>query len=322
MIEMNFGNALVTGGAGYIGSHLVDALENHAESVTVVDDFSNGSKENLAGHLARKNFKLERIDLRDGKKTDEVVKGTRPGIIFHLAAEKDIKLGEKDRERFLENNVAATLRLLEACRKNDVEKLTFASTSAVYGNATVIPTPEEYGPLLPISVYGASKLACEAFCSAYADNYGMACTALRFSNVVGGRQNGGVIFDFVRKLRADHARLEILGDGKQTKNYLHVNDCAQGILAASEKLEGGRLELYNIASKGRTSVDAVADCVMQALKIPACKPKRNYTGKSWLGDVKVFELDARKLETTGWKATLASDDAVCKAAEELAARPA
>ena len=317
---MKFGNALVTGGAGYIGSHLVDALENHAESVAVVDDFSNGSKENITRHLTRKNFTLEKADLRDGRKADEVVKGTRPDIVFHLAAEKDIKLGEKDRERFLENNVAATLRLLEACRKNDVGKLVLASTSSVYGNATAIPTPEEYGPLLPISVYGASKLACEAFCSAYADNYGMACTALRFSNVVGGRQNAGVIFDFVRKLRTDPERLEILGDGKQTKNYLHVNDCVQGILAASGKLEGGRLELYNIASKGRTSVDKVADCVMQTLGIPAGKLKRSYTGKSWLGDVKVFELDARKLETTGWKAALGSDEAVRKAARELAQR--
>lgn len=301
---------VVTGGAGYIGSHIVDELVKKG-SVTAIDNFSSGKLENLEENIGK--IALEKMDLRNEALVTEVFSEKKPKTVFHFAAEKHVKLQEP--KAFLENNVFATHNVLEACRKASVQKIVFASTSAVYGNAKKLPTPESYSTGNPISLYAASKVACEAMISAYCNNYGMAGVAVRFSNVVGGRQNGGVTFDFFNKLKKDSKRLEIIGDGTQTKNYLYISDCVAGTIAASKHAKKGCLEAYNIASKGTTTVNEVADAVASAMKLK--NVKKSYTGSTWKGDVVKMELDASKLEKTGWKCKYNSNQAVAQEAKEL-----
>ncbi|OIO26196.1 hypothetical protein AUJ14_02245 [Candidatus Micrarchaeota archaeon CG1_02_55_22] len=304
---------IVTGGAGFIGSHLVDELVKSHE-VTVIDNLSSGSKDFFSHHLGNKRFSFIKADLVDSRACAGVFKKASPEAVYHLAANPDVRGGEKGSASFQRNNVVATLNVLDACRDGNIKKLVFASTSTVYGNALARPTPESYGPLLPISHYGASKLACEAYLSSYADNYGLACAAMRFANVIGGRQNHGVIFDFIRKLKASPRELEILGDGKNSKSYVHVTDCVSGLLCV--KTLKGSVEVYNLGSKGQTTVNEIADEVIFQMGLSA---KKIYTGKTWAGDVKLMSLDYSKLSKTGWKPKLDSNAAVKRAVGEVLA---
>ena len=301
----------VTGGAGFIGSHLVDEFVK-SHDVTVIDNLSSGSKDFFSHHLGNTRFSFVKADLADAAACASAFKAAAPDAVYHLAANPDVRGGEKGPASFQRNNVVASLNVLDACRDFGIRKLVFASTSTVYGNALARPTPESYGPLLPISHYGASKLACEAYLSSYADNYGLACAAMRFANVIGGRQNHGVIFDFIRKLRANPRELEILGDGTQCKSYVHVDDCVSGLLSA-KTLKGG-VEVYNLGAQGRTTVNAIADEVIKQMGLRASK---RYTNKTWAGDVKFMSLDYSKLEKAGWKPRLDSDSAVKRAVGEV-----
>lgn len=312
---------IVTGGAGFIGSHLVDAIARKAE-VVVIDNFSSGRREFLSHHEGRqasKGFKVITADLSQPEACFEAFDDAGEiDRVYHFAAEADVRKGDKAGVApFQRNNLEATINVLEACREKGIAQLTFASTSAVYGNATLMPTPESYGPLLPISHYAASKLACEAFVSSYSDNYGIDSAIVRFANVIGGRQSHGVIFDFIGRLRRDSAVLEILGDGKQAKNYVHVDDCVTGVLAAKPGKRAA--EIYNISSDGKTSVTEIADAVLAELGL-AKKTKKKFTGKSWAGDVKTMMLDSKKLRGLGWTPKLDSKAAVKLAVSEVASR--
>lgn len=306
---------VITGGAGYIGSHLADALAE-GNQITVIDNLSASGTEFITQHEGKKNFKLLKADLADERECfGTFANAINADTVFHMAADKDVRGGELGVASFQRNNLVATINTLEACRKNDIGNFVFASTSAVYGNATAMPTPEGYGPLLPISHYGASKLACEAYVSSFADNYGMAACVLRFSNVIGtDRARHGIIPDLIAKLRKNPNEVEVLGDGKQSKNYLHVHDCVNGIIAASKKIRPGTCEPYNIASQGRTSVAEIARIIIETAGTGRAKIK--YTGKSWAGDVRKFELDAGKLRKAGWKPRFNSIGAVRRAVAE------
>ena len=238
---------LVTGGAGFIGSHLVDRLleESDVRDVTVLDNFSSGKREHIAYHGDNPNFHLVEGDLLNPEDLQAALAGK--DMVYHLAANPDVKLGEQDTRVHLEQNVLATYSLLESMRISRVRRIAFTSTSTVYGEAAVVPTPEDYGPLLPISLYGASKLACEALISSYCHTFDMQSWLFRFANIVGERGTHGVIVDFIRKLRDNPHELEILGSGKQRKSYLEVKDCVAAMLHCAEQAKEA-VNVFNIGS--------------------------------------------------------------------------
>ena len=313
---------LVTGGAGFIGSHAVDRLVAEGAKVTVVDDLSGGREEFLS--QSRDAVRFVKADCGDPAVLDKLLPGT--DSVWHLAANPDVRTGASDPGGHYRANVEVTYRLLEGMRRHDVGHLAFTSTSTVYGAATVLPTPEDYGPLLPISVYGACKLAGEALISAYGGTFGMDALLFRFANVVGPRSTHGVIVDFVRKLRADPSQLEILGDGRQTKSYVSVSDTVDAMVHAVRHAPKG-VHPYNIGSLDAISVVQLADAVTDVMGI---RPKYRFAGGTadgagWKGDVKVMglALDSLARLGSGWRPRHSSEAAVRLTAESLVhAKPA
>jgi UDP-glucose 4-epimerase len=248
---------------------------------------------------------------------DTVLEVTRSvDVVFHLAGNSDIRLGRCRTDLDLQQGTMATHHLLEAMRREEVQRLIFASTSAVYGEVEKIPTSEDDGPLFPISLYGASKLACEGLISAFVHNYGLRAWIYRFCNVVGRNETHGVIVDFIRKLKRDPIQLEILGDGKQAKPYLHVSDCVAGMIWGYENARDS-LNYFNLSSHGVTSVDRIADIVTEVMGIKGAKYIHAGGKRGWPGDVPQVRLDPAKLTTLGWTTLLTSDEAVKKAAQEI-----
>jgi len=295
---------LVTGGAGFIGSHLVERLLLDNE-VTVLDNFSSGRIEFLEPYRDIPDFHLLTGDLMNPQILDNAVSGK--DFIFHLAANPDVKRGSEDTHVHLEQNVLATYNLLEAMRKNDVRQMAFTSTSTVYGEAAQVPTPEDYGPLLPISLYGASKLSCEALISSYCHTFQMQSWIYRFANIVGERGTHGVLVDFIRKLRENSGKLEILGSGKQRKSYLEVKDCIRAMIHAVEH-SSGEVNVFNIGSEDSVDVTEIADIVVGQMGLDGVE--YNYTGgidgRGWRGDVKLMLLSIEKIKRLGWSPELGS----------------
>ena len=306
---------LVTGGAGFIGSHLVERLLLDNE-VTVLDNFSSGRIEFLEPYRDIPDFHLLTGDLMNPKILDNAVSGK--DFIFHLAANPDVKRGSEDTHVHLEQNVLATYNLLEAMRKNDVRQMAFTSTSTVYGEAAQVPTPEDYGPLLPISLYGASKLSCEALISSYCHTFQMQSWIYRFANIVGERGTHGVLVDFIRKLRENSGKLEILGSGKQRKSYLEVKDCIRAMIHAVEH-SSGEVNVFNIGSEDSVDVTEIADIVVGQMGLDGVE--YNYTGgidgRGWRGDVKLMLLSIEKIKMLGWSPELGSARALEVAVKAL-----
>ncbi len=303
---------LVTGGAGFIGSHLTERLLDEGHAVTVFDNFSLGRRE-----FVHPSAKLVEADLLELDAVERAMDGH--DAVFHLAANSDIDFGRKRSDHDLKQGTLATYNVLEAMRRRGVKKLVFSSTSAVYGETPAISLPETYGPLLPISLYGASKLACEGLISAFAHNYGQQAWVYRFANVVGANATHGAIFDFARKLKKDPKRLEVLGDGSQSKPYLLAEDVVDGILFAFAKADDA-VNLFNLACPGGTSVAAIAQIVVEAAGLPGAQI--SYTGgkRGWVGDVPFVRMDPAKLEKLGWKARHDSTEAVRLAAKAIVAQ--
>ncbi len=295
----------VTGGAGFIGSHLADSLIAEGHSVLVIDDLSSGRKEYV-------NPKAEFVqkDIRDD--LTDVLKGVE--TVFHLAADPDVRSSSANPRKFFDINVNGTCSVLEACRKNNVNHFVLASTSTVYGETDIIPTPETHH-CAPISIYGASKLACESYLSAYSSTYGIRGTTLRYANVFGERSTHGVMFDFYHKLKKDSSRLEILGNGKQTKSYLHISDAVSATLLAWKKQEKN-YDVFNVGMLDKRTVTELAESECKAL---GANPEFAYTGseRGWAGDVKCMLLDPSKLESLGWKAETGFDEGIKKYVEFL-----
>jgi UDP-glucose 4-epimerase len=312
---------VVTGGAGFIGSHLVDALLDGGHEVTAVDNLSAGSQTNLHLARARPNFRFVKADLKSSK-LDGLLSNV--DVVYHFAANPEVRVGEVDPQVHFNEGFVSTFRLLESLRKRSKGgRVVFASTSTVYGEADIMPTPEHYGPLLPISTYGASKLGCEALISSYAYTYGLRGLILRYGNVVGSRSNHGIIADLTRKIQGNRNELEILGDGSQKKSYLHVTDCVSATLCLDAEFErsNARVDAYNVSSPDQVGVRRIAEIVAEEMSVPGIVLK--FTGgvdggRGWLGDVKVMQLSILKLMRLGWKPNFDSEGAVRAAAKELA----
>ncbi len=314
---------LVTGGAGFIGSHLVDRLMESGNEVRVLDDLSAGSMENVEHWLDHERFEFMRGDMRDPDVSEEAVEGV--DVVFHLAANPEVRIGSQSPELLYETNVSITHNLLEAVRVSDVKYLVFTSSSTVYGDARVIPTPEDYGPLEPISVYGGAKLAAEALISGYAHTFGFKALIFRLANIIGERSNHGVIYDFIAKLRGNPDELEILGDGTQRKSYLHVSDTVEGMLQVFEHFrnENRSVDFYNLGNDDWITVREIAEIVSERMGL---KPAFRFTGgvdggRGWKGDVKFMRLSIEKARRTGWRPELNSHEAVTRTVEELLRTP-
>ncbi|VVB66540.1 L-arabinose 1-dehydrogenase (NAD(P)(+)) [Candidatus Gugararchaeum adminiculabundum] len=285
---------LVTGGAGFIGSHIADELVRESRAVIILDNFCSGSAKNLAG-IPKNKLKIARADVKKFAQMQGHFKGC--DAVFHFAADPDVRESATNPKKSFEDNVLGTFNVLEACRKHDVKHLVFASTSTVYGNAA-IPTPEE-APIAPISNYGASKAACEAYVSSYSHSYGIKSTILRYANIFGPRSRHGVIFDFFYKLKKDGKKMQILGDGQQKKSYLFVSDAVQATIFAAGH-HRGLCDVYNVGSDQLHTVDEIASLVCDKLGV---SPKFSYTGgkQGWVGDVTQMLLATKKLKAIGWE---------------------
>ena len=306
--------AFVTGGAGFIGSHLVDKLLEKDYRVTVYDNLSSGKKEFLKKNAKNSNFNFVEGDLLDLENVKKFIKNH--DVVFHIAANPFVRLGEKQTRLDLEQGVIATYNLLEAMRVNDIKKIVFSSSSVVYGETNEPSLFENYGPLLPISLYGAAKLGGEGLIAAFCGTFDFQTWIYRFANIVGSRGTHGVIVDFIEKLKANPGELEILGDGKQQKPYLYVTECVDAIVFGFEN-SNEKFNLFNLGCDSNTNVTRIAEIVVKEMGLE--NVRFNYTGgkRGWKGDVPRFQLDVNKINNLGWKASLSSDEAVRKATRDL-----
>lgn len=308
---MTASRTLVTGGAGFIGSHVVDRLIASDDSpVIVVDNFSNSTRRWVKDHEHRGAAIVHDLDVLE---TDRLTQLMADGVdrVIHLAASVDMRVGLEDNWIDVEQSVLATRSVLEAMRRTNVRQIVFSSSSTVYGELTPRPTAEHHGPMLPISVYGAAKLGAEALISAYCHLYGFRAGIFRFGNVVGGRMNHGVIYDFLGKLRENPHSLHILGNGHQRKNYFLAEDCARGIIELSAAARSDVL-VANLGSVDTVTVTRIAEIVLAELGLEA---DIVYGGgeRGWPGDVPVVEFDLSTAHALGWRSSLESEDAIREA---------
>jgi UDP-glucose 4-epimerase len=297
---------LVTGGAGFVGSHLVDRLLHDGHSVIAVDNLSTGRREFLSEAERVPGFEFVENDLlQDVDELRELVRGA--DAVFHLAANADVRYGWEDPGRDLSQNVIVTHNVLEAMRVTGTSRILFASTGSVYGEDAVIPTPEDAPMPVQTSLYGASKLAAEGYVEAYVEGLGFRATIFRFVSVLGPRYTHGHVIDFVRSLRADPTKLSILGDGTQRKSYLEVSDC----IAAMKSLLEDRapIEVYNLGVDDSCSVTESAEWICERLGV---EPRFEYTGgdRGWVGDIPHIHLDTAKIRSTGWTPKFSIREAV------------
>jgi UDP-glucose 4-epimerase len=306
--------ALVTGGAGFIGSHLTDALVARGATVTVVDNFSTGFREFLA---PSPSLQVIDADLRDGAVCDRAIAGQ--DVVFHLSANADIKDGLLYPRRDVEQNILVTQNVLEAMRAHGVKDVVFSSTGSVYGEANVIPTPEDAPFPVQTSLYATSKVAAEGLLSSYAYGYGLRTWIFRFVSMLGPRYTHGHVVDFSRKLRADPTRLEVLGNGRQRKSYLHVSDCIAAILLAFERASGP-VNIFNIGHSEWIDVDESIRIICRELDV---RPRIEYTGgdRGWVGDAPRILLDASRLRGLGWSPTRTIEESIVETLRFLIANP-
>ena len=287
---------LVTGGSGFIGSHLVERLLNEGHEVIVVDNFSTGQKAFLNDVISSKQCQLISGDLLDEDFLNTVMRKVE--FVWHLAANADVRYGTKYPRRDLEQNTIATFNVLESMRKNGVRNIAFSSTGSVYGDAPVIPTPEDCPFPEQTSLYGASKLACEGLVSAYCEGFDMHGWIFRFVSILGERYTHGHVVDFFGQLQNHPGQLNILGDGEQRKSYLYVHDCIDAMLVAI-KVKQKRVEILNLGTDEYINVN---DSVGIITSILGFNPTRTYSGgdRGWVGDSPFIFLDCTRIRSLGW----------------------
>ena len=293
----------VTGGAGFIGSHLAEKLIDEHE-VKILDNFSSGTEDYIP-----EGAELEKLDVKEEKRVIEALEDV--DSVFHFAANPKVNTFPDDRKKDFDENLAGTKSVLEACVENNIDDLSFASSSVVYGEDAPIPTPEE-AKFDPISMYGATKCSGEHMCRVYARTFDIDLTILRLANIVGGRNQKGVIYDFMQKLQDDPEKLKILGNGKQKKSYLHIEDTIKGVITAWQSSK----TTFNIGAEDSIDVDEIAEIVADEMNV---NPKREYTGgeRGWTGDVPEMRLNIEKLREEGWETDNNSAESVKKTLREL-----
>jgi UDP-glucose 4-epimerase len=296
-------HALVTGGAGFIGSHVADALLARGARVTVYDNFSTGFREFIP---PRDHLRIVEGDLLDQARIDEAMRGV--DFVFHLAANADIKDNLKEPRRCIDQNIVATQNVLEAMRASGVGEIAFSSTGSVYGESTVFPTPEDAPLPVQTSIYATSKIAAEGLLTSYVLGYGMKTWIFRFVSLLGPRYTHGHVMDFWRKLKRDPSRLEVLGDGRQRKSYLHVSDCVAAILVAVDRAPGP-IGIYNLGHDESIVVDHSIAIISRTLGV---SPRLEYGGgqRGWVGDSPRIELDIRRIRGLGWAPTKSIEDSI------------
>lgn len=307
--------ALVAGGAGFIGSHLIDALLREGNEVVCVDNFFIGTKRNIEHLMDESKFRFYEQNLTDLNAVLEIIESEKPDYVFHLAANSDIQASANDPMIEYQNTYSTTFILLECMRRTGVKKLFFASTSAVYGDLMGSEVSEEAVALKPISYYGGAKLGSEGIISSYAYMNDMSVLVFRFPNVIGPRLTHGVIFDFVKRLKDDPSHLRILGDGTQSKPYIYVLDLVDAIMRFKDAPKG--VTLYNVGVETQSSVTRIAEIVCEKMGLSGIPFE--YTGGrgGWKGDVPVFQYNLDKIHATGWKASMSSDEAVARTVESV-----
>ena len=307
--------ALVAGGAGFIGSHLCDALIEEGNTVVCVDNFFIGTKRNIEHLRGKEHFVFYEQDLTDMDRMTAIFEKEKPDHVFHLAANSDIQASAENPMIEYKNTYSTTVVLLECMRRIGCKRFFFASTSAVYGDLRGQKANEETVPLKPVSYYGGAKLGSEGMIHSYASMNDMSVLIFRFPNVIGPRLTHGVIFDFVKRLKEDPSHLRILGDGKQTKPYLYVTDLIESIMRFKDVPKG--VTVYNVGVETRTSVSRIAEIVCEMMDLKGIPFE--YTGGrgGWKGDVPVFSYDLKKIHQAGWVASMTSDEAVYATVESI-----
>lgn len=305
---------LVTGGAGFIGSQLVEFLLNKGDAVTVFDNLSTGKEENLEQARTFKDFIFVKGDIKDSALVDSTVKGHE--MVFHLCDNSDIRFAASHPNDYFNQNIFGAFYLLESMRKWGVKKIIFPSSTTVLGDANQVPSPESYGPLQPMNLYGGAKMACEGILSAYAFTFDMHAWLFRFVDIVGGRMDHGVIHDFVKKLKKNPKELEILGDGSQRRSFLLIDDCIDGIWKAIHQFEKP-VNLVHLGNTDQISITRVGELVCQAMELEHVTFK--YTGgkKGWKGDSFTNFISNDSLKSAGWHSSFASEATVLEAAKRL-----
>ena len=309
--------AFVTGAAGFIGSTLVDRLLADGHEVVGYDDFSTGQEMFLERASHSPSFRLVRGDTQDATRLRDAMRGA--SMVFHLAANADVRFGTEQPRRDLEQNTIATFNVLEAMRANAVPRVAFASTGSIYGEASVIPTPEDAPFPVQTSLYGASKLACEGLIAAYCEGFGMQAWIFRFVSILGERYTHGHVFDFVRSLRRDPARLRVLGDGTQRKSYLYVSDCIEAISVATTA-STGKVNIFNL---GTDEYCTLSDSIGWICGSLGLAPTLEYTGgdRGWIGDNPFIFLDTARIRRLGWRPSLTIRESVLRTVEYLRQNP-
>lgn len=307
---------LVTGGAGFIGSHLIDSLLSKKYDVCCVDNLYLGRIENIKHHLNNKHFKFRKFDILEFKKLNNLFKRERFDTVFHLVANSDIKQSSIDTKLDLNLNLLSTYNVLEAMRIHNVEEIIFASTSAIFGETNKVIT-EDMGPMIPISFYGASKLAAESYISAYVHNFGINAWLVRFPNVVGERATHGILYDLMHKLKKSQKTLVVLGDGQQEKPYLYVKELAEGLIYVWQNAKEN-YNYFNLGSRSTIRVSRIVEILLDELNLRG-KTQIKYTGgdRGWIGDVPKFKYSLDKINKLGWKAHSNSEQAVRLAIRNL-----
>ena len=298
--------AFVTGAAGFIGSNLVDRLLEQGHTVVGYDNLSTGYRQFLIGALSHPSFKYIEGDVLDAARLNQSARGAE--IVFHMAANADVRFGVERPRKDLEQNTIATFNVLEAMRANGIKTIAFASTGSVYGETEVIPTPEHAPFPIQTSLYGASKLACEGLIAAYAEGFGMRGYIFRFVSILGQRYTHGHVFDFVKKLEKDPSTLHILGNGLQRKSYLHVTDCVGAMLMALERVDA-RVNIFNLGTDEYCEVNDSIGWICGHLGL---NPKITYSGgeRGWVGDSPFILLDCSRIRALGWRPRLTIQQAV------------
>ncbi|MEY2518444.1 MAG: UDP-glucose 4-epimerase [Verrucomicrobiota bacterium] len=311
-------DVFISGGAGFIGSHLLRFLlaDTTVKRIVIFDNFTSGRLSYIEEVSSDARVQIVNADLKDGAAVTSAMAGC--DAVFHLAANPDIAKAVTQPDIDFWEGTYLTQNVLEAMRINHVPKILYTSGSGIYGENPGVAFAEDYGPCIPISTYGASKLACEGLIAAYCHMFDLCGFAFRFANVVGARQTHGVGYDFVRRLRSDPTRLRILGDGTQKKSYIHVDDVLAAIRVADAR-STKRYDMFNVATGDYITVREIADLALKVMGLPAGKTSYEFTGgdRGWKGDVPMVRFDCTKIEALEWRCQRTSAEAVTDAMKAM-----